>query len=241
MPRLRPALRGIAALTAVVALIPIPAPASEHPVLESRYAAFLRTVNPHLEPNQSAAFARTVIANAERTRIDPQLLMALVTVESGWRPDAVSWAGARGLGQLMPETARTLGVNPRDPAQNLRGAARYLRAMIDRFASRGRDTLRLALGAYNAGPRAVEAFGGIPPYGETRNYVVKVLASFASINGRLGRYVPKRSSPDEAAWLASADASAAPDDASAPPVPALPDIAAVVTGAGPATQDSPAP
>lgn len=89
--------------------------------------------------------------------------------ESRYCPDAVSPKGALGLGQLMPGTARELGVDPFDPAQNLAGAARYLRLQLDAFGS-----LELALAAYNAGPGAVRKHGGVPPFAETRAYVREV-------------------------------------------------------------------
>jgi soluble lytic murein transglycosylase-like protein len=221
MPRLQPTLRAVAALIAVVALVPLPLAAQETAGAEARYAALLRTINPHLPAYQSVAFARSILASAESNRLDPQLLTALVTVESAWRPNAVSRAGARGLGQLMPATARKLGVNPADPAENLHGAARYLRAMLDRFANRGANSLRLALGAYNAGPRAVEQFHGIPPYGETQNYVRKVLRTWRALGTRIAR-VDAPLSPDEQQWLANAESSAM---AAAPAVTA-PDVSA---------------
>jgi soluble lytic murein transglycosylase-like protein len=206
MPRLQPTLHVIAALIAVVAAMPRPALADPSPTATERYAAVLRTINPHLQVHQSVAFARSILATAERNDLDPELLTALVTVESGWRPNAVSWAGARGLGQLMPSTAHRLGVNPLDPAENLHGAGAYLKAMIDRFADRGRNALRYAIGAYNAGPKAVEKYHGIPPYAETRNYVRKVLSMWHVLDGRIGNVATR--SPDEAAWLANADTSA---------------------------------
>ena len=98
--------------------------------------------------------------------VPSDLFLRLVQQESGWNPNAVSHAGAKGLAQLMPDTARLLGVNINDPAQNLSGGARYLRMMYEKFG-----TWRLALAAYNAGPQAVEKYGGVPPYKETRNYV----------------------------------------------------------------------
>ncbi|PTX41808.1 transglycosylase-like protein with SLT domain [Gemmobacter caeni] len=101
------------------------------------------------------------------------LFQALVRVESGFNPDAVSSAGARGLAQLMPDTARALGVAIDDPHENLDGGARYLLAQIAAFGS-----LDLALAAYNAGPDAVRQYGGIPPYAETRAYVARVHAEF---------------------------------------------------------------
>jgi len=103
--------------------------------------------------------------------VPPNLLAALVEVESGGNPRAVSPAGAIGLTQLMPSTARALGVNPYDPWENLLGGARYLRQQYERFGD-----WALALAAYNAGPGAVQKYGGIPPYRETQEYVRKVLA-----------------------------------------------------------------
>lgn len=103
---------------------------------------------------------------ARRHGIPEDLFLRLVQQESGWNPGAVSHKGAMGLAQLMPGTARTLGVDPADPSQNLEGGARYLAAQYKRFKS-----WRLALAAYNAGPGAVEKYGGVPPYKETKNYV----------------------------------------------------------------------
>lgn len=103
--------------------------------------------------------------------ISPTLLEALVWQESRWREGAVSPVGARGLTQLMPGTARELGVNPHDPSANLEGGARYLRAQLDTF---GGD-LEKALAAYNAGPGRVHKAGGIPRIRETQNYVAAIL------------------------------------------------------------------
>ena len=99
------------------------------------------------------------------------LFQANIEVESAYRPAAVSSAGAIGLGQLMPGTARDLGVDPHDTAQNLDGSARYLLAMLARFG-----TPELALAAYNAGPDAVTRHDGIPPFTETQNHVRRVMA-----------------------------------------------------------------
>ncbi|MCQ2736448.1 MAG: lytic transglycosylase domain-containing protein [bacterium] len=99
--------------------------------------------------------------------IDPAFVMAVMAVESGFNPDAVSPAGACGLMQLMPETARAMRVSDIfDSEQNTRGGIRYLKSLLKRFG-----TIQLALAAYNAGPDAVERFGGIPPYPETEEYV----------------------------------------------------------------------
>ncbi|MEM6895963.1 MAG: lytic transglycosylase domain-containing protein [Pseudomonadota bacterium] len=107
---------------------------------------------------------------ARQNGIPEDLFLRLVQQESGWNSSAVSPKGAMGLAQLMPATARYLRVDPNDPRQNLMGGARYLREQYNRFRS-----WRLALAAYNAGPEAVERFGGIPPYKETQNYVRVIL------------------------------------------------------------------
>lgn len=126
----------------------------------------------HLSPLIGAA--------ARHSQLDPALIEAVVRVESGFNAAARSPKGAQGLMQLMPATARRYGVDdPFDPAQNLIGGARYLRDLLDRFA-----TLPLALAAYNAGEGAVERHGNaIPPYAETIAYVPKVLAHYQRLKG----------------------------------------------------------
>lgn len=113
-------------------------------------------------------------AMARKHGIPENLFLRLVQQESAWKPKARSHKGAIGLAQLMPGTARKLGVNPHDPQQNLEGGARYLKRMYNKFGS-----WRLALAAYNAGPGAVEKYNGIPPYKETKNYVRKILGSYS--------------------------------------------------------------
>jgi soluble lytic murein transglycosylase-like protein len=107
---------------------------------------------------------------ARANDVPEDLFLRLVQRESGWNPTAVSHKGATGLAQLMPGTADLLGVDIADPLQNLRGGARYLRMMYDKFGS-----WRLALAAYNAGPGAVAEHGGIPPFTETENYVRAIM------------------------------------------------------------------
>lgn len=124
-----------------------------------------------------AAYAAKVAELSARFDLSPALIEALVWQESRWRANAISPVGARGLAQLMPGTARELGVNANDPFANLEGGARYLRQQIDRF---GGDIER-ALAAYNAGPGRVVRAGGIPRIRETQNYV-------ASIMGRLSNH-----------------------------------------------------
>ncbi len=109
-------------------------------------------------------------AAARKYGVPEDLFLRLVQRESGWDHGAVSVKGALGLAQLMPETAALLGVDASDARQNLEGGARYLRQQYDRFRS-----WRLALAAYNAGPEAVERYGDVPPYGETRAYIRAIL------------------------------------------------------------------
>lgn len=108
------------------------------------------------------------------------LYRANIEIESAYNPRALSGAGAIGLGQLMPDTARSLGVDPHDSRQNLDGSARYLLMMLDRFGDS-----RLALAAYNAGPEAVDRHGGIPPYRETMGHVAKVTAAMLRLRGEI--------------------------------------------------------
>ncbi|HVL98953.1 MAG TPA: lytic transglycosylase domain-containing protein [Egibacteraceae bacterium] len=127
-------------------------------------------------PEAGRQWAPAIADAADRAGVDPRLLAALVWAESGFRADARSHAGATGLTQLMPGTARGLGVDPHDPASNLLGGARYLRAQLDRFGSPA-----LALAAYNAGPGRVAQAGGIPRIAETQAYVPRVLDYYARL------------------------------------------------------------
>ena len=147
------------------------------------YAQLLRHINPRLALWKAADYAQELIADAIRARVDPRLLAAVVTVESHWQSHAVSYRGATGLGQLMPRTAKSLGVDPRSAHQNLRGTSEYLRRLLARFGSTPHG-LRLAIGAYNAGPNAVLRYHGIPPYHETQVYVKRVLHFVNQLDGR---------------------------------------------------------
>ncbi|MEN8174925.1 MAG: lytic transglycosylase domain-containing protein [Pseudomonadota bacterium] len=120
-------------------------------------------------------FEALIRETAQRHKLRPELLHAVITVESAYDPNAVSHAGAVGLMQLMPATAKRFGVDDRrDPVQNLDGGARYLRYLLSYFD----NDLTLAVAAYNAGENAVEKYGrSVPPYRETQGYVVKVLRS----------------------------------------------------------------
>lgn len=115
---------------------------------------------------------RTIAANEARSAgLDPDLVARLIDAESGWDPRAVSKKGAIGLMQLMPATAQTLGIDPHDAIANVRGGVKHLKTLVDRYQG---DTRR-ALAAYNAGPGAVDQYGGVPPFAETQQYVTRIL------------------------------------------------------------------
>jgi len=128
-------------------------------------------------PGVPQAWRAALIAAASTARISPDLLAALVHQESGWRAGVRSGKGAIGLAQLMPGTARQLGVDPLDPASNLLGGARYLRDMLDRFDG----DIALALAAYNAGPARVSRDHAVPAITETKIYVNQVLDRLSAV------------------------------------------------------------
>jgi hypothetical protein len=134
-----------------------------------------RRVSGRLVAVPDATLLPMIDRQAGTQQLDPRLVKAVIQVESGYNPRALSKAGAMGLMQLMPETARDLAVHdPYDPEENLRAGTTYLRQLIDRF----RGSVELALAAYNAGPEPVERHGGIPPYAETRDYVRQILSLY---------------------------------------------------------------
>ncbi|NOZ69222.1 MAG: lytic transglycosylase domain-containing protein [Deferribacteres bacterium] len=122
-------------------------------------------------------YDRIIREKSLKYNIEPSVIKAMISVESGWNPRAVSEKGALGLMQLMPSTARDMLINdPFDPEENIEGGVRYLRHLLNRF----NGDLSLALAAYNAGPSRVEKSGGIPPIPETENYVIKVISRYKS-------------------------------------------------------------
>jgi len=134
-----------------------------------------QALGPSPTPDRSSngQYDSLITAAAQKNGVDPAVLKGLIRQESGFDPNSTSGAGAVGLTQLMPGTAAALGVtNPSDPAQSIDAGARYLRQQLDAF---GGDVQK-SLAAYNAGPGAVQRYGGVPPYGETQNYVRQVMA-----------------------------------------------------------------
>jgi soluble lytic murein transglycosylase-like protein len=124
--------------------------------------------------SESSAYDPLIEQAAARNGLDPAVLHGLIEQESGFDPNATSSAGATGLTQLMPSTASSMDVaNPLNPAESIEGGARYLGQLMRQFGGNTED----ALAAYNAGPGAVQQYGGVPPYAETQSYVTKVLGN----------------------------------------------------------------
>ncbi len=156
---------------------PRPEPA-ETPVSRSDFEGWIRAYNGGVSSAEARLIASTILSLCRRHRVEPELVLALVAAESAFQSRAVSPVGARGLGQLMPSTAAMLGVSDAfDPEQNLSGTVRYLATQLKRFGNP-----RLALAAYNAGPGAVQRYGGVPPYQETQQYVGYVLKLYQELN-----------------------------------------------------------
>lgn len=225
-------------VVAAAALTTVPAAAQTPLSSEASYVAVLRTLNPKLPVETARAYARSVMANAWRTHLDPRFIMSIVTVESRWRSNAVSRVGARGLGQLMPQTAANLGVDAWSPTDNLHGTSSYLKKLLDHFAGK-KNAVTLAIAGYNAGPKAVERYHGVPPYSETQNYVVRVLRVWKTLNARIGNaFAPApeaiaAKTPDERQWVTTSESALSPAVAApalAPAAPAAP--AAATAGAG---------
>lgn len=154
-----------------------PVPAASPLNSQTRDENSLGATNPVHVPMQWVA---KIAELSQRFDISPSLIAALVWQESRWKPTAVSPVGARGLAQLMPRTARELGVNPDDPASNLEGGARYLRQQLDTFDG----DIERALAAYNAGPGRVRRAKGIPRIKETQQYVASIVNRLADSSGR---------------------------------------------------------
>lgn len=156
-----------------------------------RYCAFIANHNKRLGKDDVDAIAVSILYFAQRHRVDPRLIVALIIAESDFDPNSTSHKGAMGLGQVMPDEARAFRLsNPYDPIQNVRASVNMLRMKLDMYRERGTPdgqmTLRqisLAMAAYNAGAGAVKKHGGIPPYRETQRYVARVLSLYKTLCG----------------------------------------------------------
>lgn len=134
-----------------------------------------KETTPIKEINAPSNISEIIKQAADKFNIPEKLINSIIKQESNFNPDAKSHAGASGLMQLMPGTAKYLGVtNPFDPYQNIMGGTKYLRQMLDQFDG----NIKTALAAYNAGPGNVRKYGGIPPFKETQNYVEKVINNY---------------------------------------------------------------
>jgi soluble lytic murein transglycosylase-like protein len=175
---------------APVQLPGLPEQAQEGGSFAAMLQAQMNAQNPTLQGDGTAPNAPAMVPpaqidalvndNAQAQNVDPALVKAIIANESGFNANATSNVGAQGLMQLMPGTAAGLGVTDSyDPAQNVAGGTKYIKGLLERF----NGDVRLAVAAYNAGPGAVEKYGGVPPYAETQNYVQNVLASYAKYRG----------------------------------------------------------
>ncbi len=153
--------------------------------LVRQYAATLQHFDAQLADADALRLALRTVGEASSYGLDARLVVALVAVESSWKPGALSPVGARGLGQLMPSTAAGLGVDPDDAQANLDGTIRHLRGLLDRYGRLpAQERFERAIAAYNAGGGAVDRYAGVPPYPETQTYVRRVIGLWRRLAGR---------------------------------------------------------
>ena len=149
--------------------------------LSATVRSVMRT-NPRLSGFDALVLAERTIAAARANALDPGFLAATLLQESGFDPTIVSWAGAAGIGQFVVGTADLAGIDPFDPAAAIDATARMLASYVRRYSAYpGADAYALALAAYNAGPGAVERYGGVPPYAETHEYIADIRERWSRI------------------------------------------------------------
>lgn len=169
-----------------------PAKLSDHPFIPMFARLVSNAPAPRGLPPANTPIERIILEAAVRYQIHPALIAAMIEVESGWKPYATSPKGAMGLMQLMPQTARLVGVaQPYDTASNIFGGVKYLRQMLDRF----NGNYLLAIAAYNAGPGAVERFGTVPPYYETLRYIPQVAYWYRHYAKKIARLTGEDKTP----------------------------------------------
>lgn len=139
--------------------------------------------NERLSSLDALRLAQIAVDAAQREGLDPEFFSATLLAESAFDPDALSSAGAVGIAQFTLDTAQTDGVNPFDPADAIAGSARLLARYVNAYSGRYADPYAAALAAYNAGPGAVYAYHGVPPYAETRAYITDIYERWARILG----------------------------------------------------------
>lgn len=162
----------------------------DHTDFFQQYAKAIAGFNPRLTEKQVNDITLVLLSTSRDRDIDPRLIIALVLAESSFNPNATSRKGAMGLGQLMPATAKGMGLSdPYEPTQNLDAAIKILRSGLDKYSGKAAwedikpEHIKLALAAYNAGSGAVKKYGGVPPYRETQNYIVKVTSYYKKLCG----------------------------------------------------------
>lgn len=169
-------------ISAVVGLTPSNTEAAIPTIwVENLIQRYVNSENPSMSFDEAGWVAKAILYYSYKYNVDPLIMSALIDTESKFNQNAVSSAGAIGMGQLLPSTASALGVNPYDTLQNIEGACSYMATQLNNFNG---DT-RLALAAYNAGSDAIKQYGSVPPFEETQNYVTQITQKYSQLSGAL--------------------------------------------------------
>lgn len=169
-------------ISAVVGLTPSNTEAAIPTIwVENLIQRYVNSENPSMSFDEAGWIAKAILYYSYKYNVDPLIMSALIDTESKFNQNAVSSAGAIGMGQLLPSTASALGVNPYDTLQNIEGACSYMATQLNNLNG---DT-RLALAAYNAGSDAIKQYGSVPPFEETQNYVTQITQKYSQLSGAL--------------------------------------------------------